>query len=310
MFYQKSSNDFDYKIIDRKIKQKRLPEYGNKEATIFTRASLQGLFQASDKSVTNFLTSIKFNNQVTNNSVSTLNVIISWICWSYSTYTTLADGTWSFTFTDTQCTYNLYCIGMAPIDGSGGNFGSNGGVPGGTPNPNLDLITYETITKGFDCESCKVIITHHSNGLSDEESAPFDCEGTNEILGQYNSIKDHTTSGHDPYFKPRDTHGNPQMVCPILVAGISATFTWEKVDDKINISGYSTELVGFSPCLSLKFQNGSPSISLDNIISFSINAILSYSLLHPQVIVLKSKPVRIDGTFNTSNGNYTINVHG
>jgi hypothetical protein len=172
-----------------------------------------------------------------------------------------------------------------------------------------DQVTQEIILKDIDCEACKVVLLHHSNGDADEESSPYDCEASSAILEQYNSFTDHTSSGIDPSFKAGDTHGSPVMDCPIAISGIKATFVWDKSNNTINVSQYSAYLYGFSPCISLAVQNGSPSTTTSNIISFTINSSLTYSLLHPQVLPLLTKSVKITGTFNTNNGAYTMNVH-
>lgn len=105
LFYQRSPTIFDFKIIDRKTKQEHLPDYGNKAATIFTKASLLGLFQVSDKNFKN----LKFptdNNQQVLSSTATLSTI-SFVCWSYAYYHQRPDGVWEYTFSSTQCSYTL-----------------------------------------------------------------------------------------------------------------------------------------------------------------------------------------------------------
>lgn len=135
LFYQNSINGFDYKIINRKTPQNKLPEYGDKDAKTFTKASLSGLFDVSNKNLTSFYkTSI--NSQIQTNSVGTFSTTISWVCWYTYSYGTLADGTWYYNTTGTQCSYSISIdyLTVASTDGdSGGSFGGGGSTS--TPNP-------------------------------------------------------------------------------------------------------------------------------------------------------------------------------
>ncbi|MFC4231222.1 hypothetical protein ACFOW1_04930 [Parasediminibacterium paludis] len=129
LFYQNSINGFDYKIINRKTPQTKLPEYGDKEAKTFTKATLLGLFDVSEKNQASFYKT-STNSQIQTNSVGTQSIMISWVCWFYYSFTTAADGTMYYNTSGTQCAVNVssdnQSIAAIGDDGSG-NIGGSGG---------------------------------------------------------------------------------------------------------------------------------------------------------------------------------------
>lgn len=84
-FYQADKNEFMYKLVDRNTPQTGLPEYGNKEATLFTQATLKGLYTITDK---NYQSAKKqYNNSIrteSTNGIGTFNVAVFTACYSYT----------------------------------------------------------------------------------------------------------------------------------------------------------------------------------------------------------------------------------
>lgn len=146
-----------FKIVNRLSTQNRLRTYGNKEATLFTKASLEGLFKVSDKNLQNASAILISQNNPLQLKPVTQSITITWICWYYVWYT--AD---NFFISNTQCSYSVSVDSMdiATMDGSGaGTFSSGEG--GGGEEPSIEPQPCETdpdvIEIKTDFESTKFI---------------------------------------------------------------------------------------------------------------------------------------------------------
>jgi hypothetical protein len=102
MAYQNGQNAYTFKIINKNDPQSKLPEHGNKEASIFTKQSLKGIFKTAEE---------KLLAQSNNSALSSHNGAkikafywnISYSCWYYTW--TESDG--SFGISNTQCSYSF-----------------------------------------------------------------------------------------------------------------------------------------------------------------------------------------------------------
>lgn len=100
--YQSSSAKADFKIIDRKIKQTKLPYYGDKEGKTFTQASLEGIFQSLEKKINQVSISSSKSVIKNNGEIQSHLVQYSLECWYY-----VAKGDMTITISNTQCSLSM-----------------------------------------------------------------------------------------------------------------------------------------------------------------------------------------------------------
>ncbi len=133
--YQNGTNGYTFKIINKNDPQSKLPEHGNKEASIFTKQSLKGIFKTAEE---------KLLTQSNNSSLSTIDRnrvkalfwSVSYSCWYY----TWTEGDGSFGISNTQCSYSFVftpeVVRIIQFDEP--IFGGWGGG-GGSPNKTLEI---------------------------------------------------------------------------------------------------------------------------------------------------------------------------
>ncbi|PZX62825.1 hypothetical protein [Hydrotalea sandarakina] len=130
IFGSARNKDYSYfRLIDRNTPQLHLTEYGDKKATIFTKATLYGIFNVLEsnwKHAIHILSNRSENMPIgtmSNNGISELHVASIQSCWDYS-YTYVEAGYNSVTVITRQCQSNAMYI-----DNSAGNSGLGAATP-------------------------------------------------------------------------------------------------------------------------------------------------------------------------------------
>ena len=100
--YQQDINKADFKIIDRKTKQTKLPYYGDRDAKTLTQVSLEGIFQSLEKKI-NQVNNTSSNATLKSNDATKSNgVQFSFECWYYVSYDYM-----SIAISNTQCSLSI-----------------------------------------------------------------------------------------------------------------------------------------------------------------------------------------------------------
>ena len=100
--YQNGINGYTFKIINKNDPQSKLPEHGNKEASIFTKQSLKGIFKTAEEKLLTQSNNSSLST-IDRNKVKALFWSVSYSCWYYTW--TESDG--SFGISNTQCSYSF-----------------------------------------------------------------------------------------------------------------------------------------------------------------------------------------------------------
>ncbi|RTL50561.1 MAG: hypothetical protein EKK39_09770 [Sphingobacteriales bacterium] len=91
-FYNYDREHIYFKIVDKNKEQLKLKKYGNREANYFSKSTLEGLFQSSDKNI-KLLSNIENKLSInTNNIGNNHGLTISYICWDYTWAYSNSDG--------------------------------------------------------------------------------------------------------------------------------------------------------------------------------------------------------------------------
>jgi hypothetical protein len=128
IFGSARNKDYSYfRLIDRNTPQLHLIEYGDKKATMFTKATLYGIFNVLESNwkhaihiLRNRSANMPIGTMGNNNGISELYVASIQSCWDYS-YTYVEAGYNSVTVITRQCQSNAMYI-----DNSSGNSGNSG----------------------------------------------------------------------------------------------------------------------------------------------------------------------------------------
>jgi len=132
LFGSARNKDYSYfRLIDRNTPQSHLTEYGDKKATMFTKATLYGIFNILESNwkraiqiLSNTSKDMHIGTMGNSSSISELYVASIQSCWDYS-YTYVEAGYNSTTVIIRQCQSNAMYI-----DNGSGNSGNSGlGLP-------------------------------------------------------------------------------------------------------------------------------------------------------------------------------------